>query len=163
MSPVSSRFLTTDTSSTNLKSMSLPTAESTSTPPTSVPTPKPSTFHDAKRMRERAKPSRSGGGIFRPSGDHTIISSGEKTNIRLSSTVTPSSVNNANQKTPSPNGMPSMSLFNFTRAWESLNSVQERWKLMSVSSLSSYDPPNLIDLLSSKSPHRPCLLYFKTL
>lgn len=140
MKPVASRSLISS-SSTSVGTQPLPTTTSKSPLPTSpASTSKPSTFKDAKQARESVKPSRASGGIFRPSGDHTIFDKGEKQRSQSpgsspSTKPSPSTtVNGPSQKT---NGFsptkPPMTLFDFTRSWESLESTEQRWNLISVS------------------------------
>jgi RNA polymerase II-associated protein 3 len=143
MKPVASRSLTSS-SSTPIGIQPLPTTTNKSPSPTPpISTPKPSTFKEAKQARENVKPSRASGGIFRPSGDHSIFDKGEKQGSQSpgsSSSTKPSpsaTVNGASQKTSTTNGFsptkPPMTLFNFTRSWESLESTEQRWNLISVS------------------------------
>ena len=143
MKPVSSRSLTSASTSTAAKQNSESRTidnNSSSTPLTS--SPKPSTFVDAKQVRESTKPSRAGGGIFRSSGDHTIFDKGEKQSFQPQAdhaATKPSpppaaDMNGTSQKTNSLSSTkPLMTLFNFTRSWESLDLVKEKWDLISVS------------------------------
>ncbi|THH14016.1 hypothetical protein EW146_g6278 [Bondarzewia mesenterica] len=131
-------------------------------PPTSK---KPSTFKEAKQAREATKPSTvisPRGGIFRGSGEHTVFSApssdeakpqepreevkvhekvvkehkesvlnGEPSSLTLPPPATLDSVGNAK---------PPMTLFDFTRIWESSGSVEERWGLLSVRPLLVHSP-----------------------
>lgn len=127
MKPLSSRPLTTTA-----------TPPSTAEPlPASspVPTPAPSTphtFKDLQQTRQSTKPSRAGGGIFRSSGEHTIVSNGERGKPALGSKLKPEKEKEKEKEkevVQSP-----MSLFEFTRAWESLakSDVEGRWQLLNV-------------------------------
>jgi hypothetical protein len=139
MKPVSSRSLTSASAKQNSESRTIDNNSS----PTHLPSsPKPSTFIDAKQARDSTKPSRAGGGIFRPSGDHTIFDKGEKQSSQPQAdhgATKPSpppaaDMNGTSQKTNSLSSTkPPMTLFNFTRSWESLDLVKDKWDLISVS------------------------------
>ncbi|KIM78520.1 hypothetical protein PILCRDRAFT_591682 [Piloderma croceum F 1598] len=164
MKPVSSRSLTSASTSTAAKQNSESRTRdnnSSLTPLTS--SPKPSTFMDAKQARESSKPSRAGGGIFRPSGDHTIFDKGEKQSSADRAATKPSSppaaaMNGTSQKTNSSSSIkPPMTLFNFTRSWESLDLAEDKWRLISQippTSLpaffqTSLDPSLLVSILDT--------------
>lgn len=168
MKPVSSRLLASTDTRRSMSPTSSTTANSEA-PSLSPPPPTYNSFQDAKRTRESNKPTRVGGGIFRPAGDHTIIGSGDKYDAQLSfaTTALPPPVSGSNQKTPVPSSgvstKPPMTLFDFTRAWESLSSVQDRWELLSVSLRSSAMYfLRVYDLTSSISRHQIYPVCFKT-
>jgi hypothetical protein len=116
---------------------------SVSTSP-SQPTPPPSkdrTFKDAQQTRTATKPTRTGGGIFRSTGNHSIF------NVRGNEnpdTPQPTSINSPPPPAvkPSPSsyltGKAPATLFDFTKALTSLSSVEDRWKLICVSSRSFF-------------------------
>jgi hypothetical protein len=116
--------------------------ESSSLPIPLTPSAKSSAFLDSKQARESTKPSRAGGGIFRPSGDHTIFDKGAKQSSQPladhaateSSPPPAAAMNGTSQKINSLSSTkPPMTLFNFTRSWESLDLAEEKWDLISVS------------------------------
>jgi hypothetical protein len=166
MKPVSSRSLTFASTSTAAKQ----NYESRTIDNSSSPTPltssfKPSAFIDAKQARENSKPSRAGGGIFRPLCDHTIFDKGEKQSSADHAATKPSpppaaAMNGTSQKTNSSSSTkPPMTLFNFTRSWESLDFAEDRWRLISVSQVlnvhvlpTNYDPANPPYFLTSSFP-----------
>lgn len=80
---------------------------------------KPQTFTDAKQARE-SKGVRVSGGIFRPSGNHTIIT-------RRTSEASREPTSGKADTTPV---RPPMTLFDFTKSWNSLETDEARWKLM---------------------------------
>ena len=93
---------------------------------------KPQTFTDAKQAREESKPFKVAGGIFRHTGNHTIISRtpSETASVRQSSTES--------RATPSNTSAPRLSkspttLLQFTKSWESLQSDSDKWNLICVS------------------------------
>lgn len=142
MKPVSSRSLTsTSTSIAPKQNSGSRSIDDNSSPTHLTSSPKPSTFMDAKQARESTKPSRAGGGIFRPSGDHTIFDKGEKQSsqpqadhVTQPSPPPAAAVNGTSQKTNSLSSTkPPMTLFNFTRSWESLDLAEDKWDLISVS------------------------------
>ena len=135
MKPVSSRSLTSASTPASTKQYSKsPTTDNNHLPTPSSSLLKSNTFKDAKQARESTKPSRAGGGIFRPSGDHTIFDNGEKKGSQPPAGPPPVIVNDISQKTNNfSSAKPPMTLFNFTRSWESLHSAEERWNLISVS------------------------------
>lgn len=80
----------------------------------SAPTPTPTaSFTAAKSARESARPSRVGGGIFRPNGAHTVV---ERPPVAIQRPKT---------------------LFALTRKWDSLGEGDEqgRWDLLRVSDI----------------------------
>ncbi|KAH7913442.1 hypothetical protein BJ138DRAFT_634850 [Hygrophoropsis aurantiaca] len=96
-------------------------------------------FIDAKKVRESAKPPRVVGGIFRPSGQHTIITQQQNlTSVSPSdkdvhsSATTPPGGNVASSSEKSTRSVqPPVNLFQFTRSWEMLDSNESRWELIS--------------------------------
>ncbi|KAG1749336.1 hypothetical protein EDB19DRAFT_1942430 [Suillus lakei] len=82
-------------------------------------------FKDAKQLRDTAKPSRVGGGIFRPSGSHTLFARDDEMSGAVPvTTPPPATVNGTVPKAP-------MTLFNFTKMWESHMKDQDRWNILS--------------------------------
>lgn len=81
--------------------------------------PKPQTFADAKQARE-SKGIRVGGGIFRPSGNHTIVT---RTANEASHEPRSGKANTTPVQSPT-------TLFDFTKSWNSLETDEARWKLM---------------------------------
>ncbi|KAF9235174.1 hypothetical protein BU15DRAFT_78271 [Melanogaster broomeanus] len=93
-----------------------------------IPPSKPQTFMDAKRAREASKTVPVSGGIFRHTGNHTIVTrtTNESTTSPRASTPAPVST----QSTPSPPIKPPMTLFQFTKSWDSLRFDDDRWSLI---------------------------------
>ncbi|KII90798.1 hypothetical protein PLICRDRAFT_39384 [Plicaturopsis crispa FD-325 SS-3] len=117
MKPVSSRPLKSTSSSVSTDPQPTP-------PKASVP--KPSTFQEAKQARETAKPSRTGGGIFRSGGSHTLFApKGPPVQKTAHDNMTKSTPNGTTSKAP-------MTLFNFIKVWETLRTDEDRWKLVST-------------------------------
>ncbi|KAF8133415.1 hypothetical protein EV363DRAFT_1397647 [Boletus edulis] len=93
---------------------------------TQVPPSKPQTFVDAKQAREGSKPVRVSGGIIRHTGNHTIVT--RTSNETTSSKSTPRPASN-NASTPR-FSQPPMTLFQFTKSWETLKTDEDRWNLI---------------------------------
>ncbi|KAF8440949.1 hypothetical protein L210DRAFT_3447895 [Boletus edulis BED1] len=93
---------------------------------TQVPPSKPQTFVDAKQAREGSKPVRVSGGIIRHTGNHTIVT--RTSNETTSSKSTPRPASN-NASTPR-FSQPPMTLFQFTKSWETLKTDKDRWNLI---------------------------------
>ncbi|CAA7269109.1 unnamed protein product [Cyclocybe aegerita] len=156
---VSSRSLkpppsSTPTTSPIVEATSPNASSSASTsPPTSyssseTSSAKPASFMDAKQARENAKPSRVGGGIFRASGKNTIFPTRDSTTLADTPVPPPAAVPRpiltpVNQKNSPPqtastyalNGSihkPPSSLFDFTRVWGSLKSIEEKWQYLNT-------------------------------
>lgn len=94
----------------------------------------PSSFKEAKQAREQkseAKPSRVGGGIFRANGQSTIF----KTDPPAPA-VKPSGPSHPSNGPEVPKVKPSVSppstLFDLNRAWESANTVDQRFDMITV-------------------------------
>ncbi|KAI0086569.1 hypothetical protein BDY19DRAFT_995857 [Irpex rosettiformis] len=149
LQPVSSRSLE--------KTQSPPPSEETnSTPGNTASTPKkPATFKEAKQAREAQK-FRSGGGIFRRDGQHTLfdahprpatspVPSPKTENTpppnASSPPLLPPSIEKSIIKTSAeptkPRTVPSlvaaasaMTLFNFNRNWDSLKTPEARWDFL---------------------------------
>ncbi|KAG2034856.1 hypothetical protein BDR03DRAFT_575962 [Suillus americanus] len=86
---------------------------------------KPESFKDAKQSRDTAKPSRIGGGIFRPSGNHTLFARNDgKSGVAPVITSLPAMVEGTVPQAP-------MTLFNFTKMWESHMKDEDRWNILS--------------------------------
>ncbi|KAH0832220.1 hypothetical protein J3R83DRAFT_13183 [Lanmaoa asiatica] len=95
---------------------------------TQIPPSKPQTFVDAKQAREESKPARVSGGIFRHTGNHTIVT-------RAPSETAPSTRESTPRPMPSNTSTPRFSkppttLFQFTKSWESLQSNMDKWNLV---------------------------------
>jgi hypothetical protein len=88
-----------------------------------------------------SRPGRVGGGIFRPSGDHMLFSTPIEQTVFEAPAPTPPVADSVKDTTKSPSANadhissmdPPLSLFRFSRTWESLRSTEERWQLISVS------------------------------
>ncbi|KAF7347448.1 hypothetical protein MVEN_01500800 [Mycena venus] len=137
--------------------------------PAAQPTPKPSSFKDAKSARDSSKPSRVGGGIFRASGDNTIFTPREgkqpapakqdaaapkpepapastKQDAPSSTPPAPAPVPKLPLPIPVQNSAASaaakvkspMTLFDFTRAWESASDPAARLALSLCASCFSF-------------------------
>ncbi|KAL4080830.1 hypothetical protein J3A83DRAFT_4084838, partial [Scleroderma citrinum] len=102
-------------SSRNLK----PDNESTTGSPSR---PASQAFVEAKNTRESAKGGRVSGGIFRPSGNHTVLTR-STTEQRTTTRPTPTPSKSAASQ-------PLTTLFEFTKTWDSLNTDDARWKLI---------------------------------
>ncbi|KAF8839568.1 TPR-like protein [Paxillus ammoniavirescens] len=90
---------------------------------TEIAPPKPQTFVDAKQARETSKPLRVSGGIFRHTGNHTIVTRTQTGGTASPQAFTPSPA-------PSPPIRPPTTLFQFTKSWDSLRSDDDRWSLI---------------------------------
>ncbi|KAF9496836.1 TPR-like protein [Pleurotus eryngii] len=99
----------------------------------SQPPPERASFKEAKRARDSIKPSRMGGGIFRPTGKHTVF------------THVGPSVNDSPK--------PTMSLFDFSRAMHSLSTASDNWQL-----LLDNIPPSTLPQLFKTSLEPPLLV-----
>ncbi|KAI9568341.1 hypothetical protein HD554DRAFT_2172422 [Boletus coccyginus] len=95
---------------------------------TQVPPPKPQTFVDAKQAREESKPVKVSGGIFRHTGNHTIVTRtpSETASSTREPTPRPTPSNTSTPRSPKP----PITLFQFTKSWESLQSDTDRWNLL---------------------------------
>jgi len=94
---------------------------------------KPNSFKDAKQVRENAKPSRVGGGIFRASGNIILFTPRENKGNPTATLVvadppTKSDSSTSNSYKPVPK--PPNTLFDFVKSWGSLRSTEERWQLI---------------------------------
>ncbi|PFH53281.1 hypothetical protein AMATHDRAFT_45559 [Amanita thiersii Skay4041] len=111
-------------------------------------------FQEAKRARDGTKTARVGGGIFRSSGDNTVFPMRESAASPLYSKIEspstnagfksrdlayPVNVSITNGSTRSP-----ITMFSFTKAWESNRSTEERWKL-----ITSISPTNIPSMCGS--------------
>jgi len=126
LQPLSSRPLSSSPRSDGpLSSVKEEEQSTTTAPPMRTASTKVQTFKDAKQSRDTAKPSRVGGGIFRSSGNHTIITRNEEI-LRPAPVITspPATVDATVHKAP-------MTLFNFTKMWESNMKDEDRWNLFS--------------------------------
>ncbi|TFK69509.1 TPR-like protein [Pluteus cervinus] len=139
LKPVSSRRLNTPKTTPDTTTPTAPEPPSQATPP-----PAPKSFVEAKQAREATKTTRVGGGIFRPSGQHTIFQTRDLPAKTAASETRP---RNAPTK---------MTLFNFTRSWERATQ-QERWDLLltlipsSLPSMiqTSLEPTTLVGILET--------------
>ncbi|KAH7885126.1 hypothetical protein F5I97DRAFT_1882676 [Phlebopus sp. FC_14] len=85
--------------------------------------PRPQTFADAKRSRESSKPTRVRGGIFRPSGNHTIVTRTPHEPSLRSASVQAIDKQDLPMKHPT-------TLFQFIKSWDSMSSDDARWGLI---------------------------------
>jgi hypothetical protein len=115
-----------------------PSADSESVRQSSQPPITPAISSSSPPTSSRtSKPGRVGGGIFRPSGGHTLFSTPTEQTVFEAPVPTPPVADSV--KAPSANADyvsfmdPPLSLFRFSRTWESLRSTEERWQLISVS------------------------------
>ncbi|KZV68816.1 hypothetical protein PENSPDRAFT_686951 [Peniophora sp. CONT] len=157
LSAVSSRPLTS--SSPAPKSSSSSVDPPPKLVPASIPASNGTRNGDAKRA-----PVRAGGGIFRSSGDHTVVPEKEVA-ATTSSTATPSKAPAASSSAkceplpaPAPPGGDAKlpwTLFAFVRNWDALNTPEDRWALLSKvppSALSnlyqtSLEPSHIVSVL----------------
>jgi len=91
---------------------------------TAAPASKPQTFEDAKQARKEFKPARVSGGIFRPAGNHTIVSRTQSEGVSLTRESTPQPALRTDPEKPP------TTLFQFTKIWESLESDGDKWNLI---------------------------------
>ncbi|KAG1880705.1 hypothetical protein C8R48DRAFT_573161, partial [Suillus tomentosus] len=122
LQPISSRALPrgNEPSSSSIKP-----DQSTMPPlPKQITSAKTGGFKDAKQLRDTAKPSRIGGGIFRPSGNHTVFARDDKLSGAAPVTTSFPALVNAVPQAP-------MTLFNFTKMWESRMTDEDRWNILS--------------------------------
>lgn len=120
LQPISSRALPREPSSSSVEP-----DQSTMPPLPRQTTPaRVESFKDAKQLRDTAKPSRAGGGIFRPSGNHTLFARNDE--MSFAAPVTTSLPAPADCALQAP-----MTLFNFTKMWESHMKDEDRWNILS--------------------------------
>jgi hypothetical protein len=124
LQPISSRVLPR---SNEPSSSSVKPDQSTIPPlPRQTTSARTECFKDAKQLRDTAKPSRIGGGIFRPSGNHTLFSRNDvKSGAAPVTTSLPVMVDGNVPQAP-------MTLFNFTKMWDSHMKDEDRWNILSV-------------------------------
>ncbi|KAG1797849.1 uncharacterized protein HD556DRAFT_1355429 [Suillus plorans] len=122
LQPISSRALPR---SNEPSSSSIKPDQSTMSPlPKQITSANTESFKDAKQLRDTAKPSRIGGGVFRPSGNHTVFARDDKLSGAAPVTTSlPALVNTVSQAP--------MTLFNFTKMWESRMKDEDRWNILS--------------------------------
>ena len=99
-----------------------------SKPTTTQVPPKPQTYADAKQARQASKSVRVSGGIFRQAGNHTIVTRAPSATTR-ESTSRPTSSNTDTDTLPK---VP-LTLFQFTKSWDALQSDADKWNLICVS------------------------------
>ncbi|KAG2123377.1 hypothetical protein BD769DRAFT_1471366 [Suillus cothurnatus] len=123
LQPISSRVLPR---SNEPSSSSVKPDQSTIPPlPRQTTSARTECFKDAKQLRDTAKPSRIGGGIFRPSGNHTLFSRNDvKSGAAPVTTSLPVMVDGNVPQAP-------MTLFNFTKMWDSHMKDEDRWNILS--------------------------------
>lgn len=143
LQPVSSRTLKQENKST------------TTQDPPSIP----QTFVDAKQAREESKSIRVSGGIFRHTGNHTIVTRtpSETTSPTRESTSRPTP---SNASTPRP-PKPPTTLFQFTKSWDSLQSDTDKWNLIRVSYMLQKYFRKFHVISFRQSPHLPSQYYSK--
>jgi hypothetical protein len=99
--------------------------------PSPTPTPKPATFAAAKQARATRSV---GGGIFRASGQHTVVGTdGAVAPVPVPSPAAESWV--PKHALDEDARTPPMSVVMFARAWASLSAPHKRWTLLTVSTL----------------------------
>lgn len=81
-------------------------------------------FKDAKQLRDTVKPSRVGGGIFRTSGNHTLFARDDEMSGAAPVTTSLPAMVHSTVQAP-------MTLFNFTKMWESHIKNEDRWNILS--------------------------------
>ncbi|KAG2340129.1 hypothetical protein BDR05DRAFT_950599 [Suillus weaverae] len=115
LQPISSRALPR---SKEPSSLSVKSDQSTTPPLPRQTTPaRTESFKDAKQLRDTAKSSRVGGGIFRHSGQHTLfVRDDEMSGAAVVDSIVPQAP---------------MTLFNFTKMWESHLKDKDRWNILS--------------------------------
>jgi hypothetical protein len=123
--------------------------------PGPTPKPEPASFKEAKQVRDEKQAGRVGGGIFRVSGNDTVFKTRE---VPAHPAVPPSATHGSGsassssarspQPTPRPAPVPPRTLFEFTRAWDSIpaSDTASRWSLLNV-----------------RSPTSPSSIYIKSL
>lgn len=122
LQPISSRALprSDEPSSSSVK----PNQSTTSPLPRQTTSARTESFKDSKQSRDTAKPSCVGGGVFRPSGNHTLFAR----NVGISSAA---SVTNSRSAMIDPTvPQTPMTLFNFTKMWESHMEDEDRWNIL---------------------------------
>jgi hypothetical protein len=140
LQPISSRALprSHEPSSSSIE----PDQSTMPPPPRRTTSARIESFRDAKQLRDTAKPSRVGGGIFRPSGNHTLFArDDEMSGAAPAATSLPAQVDCTVQAP--------MTLFNFTKMWESHTKDEDRWKVLSVRDVTS--PHHISDLYKSEN------------
>ncbi|KAG1879216.1 hypothetical protein F4604DRAFT_1753628 [Suillus subluteus] len=149
LQPISSRVIPR---SNEPSPSSVKPVQSTTPPlPRQTTSARTESFKDAKQLRDTAKPSRIGGGIFRPSGNHTLFARNDgKSGAAPVTTSLPAMVDATVPQAP-------MTLFNFTKMWESHMKDEDRWNILS--GIPSLSLPNMFQaslepvLLSSILQH----------
>jgi hypothetical protein len=129
LQPLSSRTISSSACSDDPSSSVKPEQSTIAALPRQTTSTKVQTFKDAKQSRDTTKPSRVGGGIFRSSGNHTLFNRNEE--IPRPAPVTtspPTTVDGTVPKAP-------MTLFNFTKMWDSHMEDKIRWNILSVCDL----------------------------
>ena len=121
-----------------ISSRVLPPDGKTAPPAPAAPKPTPASFREAKQVREAKSAGRVGGGIFRMSGNDTVFKTRD---VPVSAAVdppkdptrAPASTHTAPATTRAPSAAP-RTLFEFTRAWDSVPSSDTgtRWALLNV-------------------------------
>ncbi|KAG2115457.1 hypothetical protein DEU56DRAFT_841106 [Suillus clintonianus] len=123
LQPISSRVLlrSDEPSSSSIK----PEPSTMSPLPKQTTSTRTESFKDAKQLRDAAKASRVGGGIFRPSGNHTLFARDDEMSGAATAIISPPpTVDDTVPKAP-------MTLFNFTKMWESHMKDEDRWNIIS--------------------------------
>jgi hypothetical protein len=133
LKPISSRSLKPSPAST------VPSPP-TPTPVVSSTSKAEQTFKDAKNARDSTRPSRVGGGIFLASGDSKIFPTRGGSAAVAESKSMPRSDDGSSGSTSAPSFLskadrPLTSWYDFSRAWGTLLTTEERWSLFSVCSV----------------------------
>lgn len=146
LQPLSSRTISSSPRGDEPSSSVKPEQSTTAAPPVRTTSTNVQSFKDAKQSRDTAKPSRVGGGIFRSSGNHVLFTRDEEI-LRPApvTTSSPTMVGGTVPKAP-------MTLFNFTKIWESHVEDEDRWNILSVCNLAH--PCHLSELLCSREFRR---------
>lgn len=128
--PLSSRTISSSSWTDEPSSSVKPEQSTTAAPPRRSASTEVQTFKGAKQSRDSVKLSRVGGGIFRSFGNHTLFTRDEEIHHPAPMKTSPSAkVDGTIPKSP-------MTLFNFTKIWESRVKDEERWNILSVCGLS---------------------------
>ncbi|KIY43577.1 hypothetical protein FISHEDRAFT_53303 [Fistulina hepatica ATCC 64428] len=157
LSPTTTTSSKTNAFSSSSSSAEIPVPDSRPAAETPSATPKGSSFQEYKQAREARH--RVAGGIFRPDGKHSVVSSTGETHYPVasaSSTSTTSTPQNESSQAvsllPNKSIAPPKTLHDFTRQWSAASSdASGQWSI-----LRSVEPAQLPDLF--KTSLEPTLL-----
>ncbi|KAF8636231.1 hypothetical protein AX17_003717 [Amanita inopinata Kibby_2008] len=144
LTPISTRSLKPPAPAPSPAPASTPPSSSPSRGEEPTPTPTPtltSSFKEAKQARDQVKAGRVGGGIFRANGESKVVPVRDASGMPQPTTTTTTATKKkekekgkGKEKTgeeKSTKYPATMSMFNFTKAWEgSVASTEDRWKLI---------------------------------